>query len=407
MLPTTRVEGGYWLSRGTLHFDRSPVTNADLATFSPLVSGWARDKKRVYWCGSAIRKADVASFHVLNGIYARDAERCYNCGSEIKGAEAATFRSLDSGIIVRQLHNGFGDETYVQRAYQGYAADSNSVFHHVVTYGKPSVVKGADPHTFQAIGCGYAKDVNHVYFEQARVKQADPKSFVVVPPFWAVDENHVFCMSSEIPQADQTRFKVLSSGDYLSTDGSRFFNRNQEVSRDAAYPYGSAVPGYPLATARSQEQAIDYLRRGATPQDALALHGACVRGDFDRVKLLLEAGCNPQIVDAERESSILGDVYGPQSLAIIQALVAAGADVNHIKPFDPAKNETLMTLAARYHPLQSALFRNQYEVAEFLIAQGAHVDAETGEGLRLIQYMRKVGNAKAVQFLLDHGAVDL
>lgn len=65
-----------------------------------------------------------------------------------------------------------------------------------LVFFKNTIIAGADPHTFEVLGIGYARDKGHVYFREQTLKEADPQSFTVIKkdsgePF-AKDDTHQF-----------------------------------------------------------------------------------------------------------------------------------------------------------------------------------------------------------------------
>jgi len=220
---------------------------------------------------------------VLNGVYAKDANQCYYLGRIIKEADAASFQALDDGNCVREYRNGFGDLVSAYNSCEGFAGDDKNVFHHIRTIGKPCVLKKADRHSFQVLGCSFGHDQQNVFFEKTRLKGADASSFEVVPPLWGKDRKRVFYGSTPVPGADPHSFTVLSSQDYLAKDATHYFNRHQEIRRDQAFRHASNVAGYPLSWVKELAVAADYLRRGATPHDRSALNSACSTGNVEMV----------------------------------------------------------------------------------------------------------------------------
>lgn len=395
---------GYWVSAGRVAYYRSVrIPGADGATFQALNETWAKDARRVYSVGRVVAGADADSFRVLNRLYAKDKYRCYYLCGTLPKADPSTFQVLDDGECVKEYRNGLGDRVYTDRSAAGYAADCDQVFHYVLTVGKPCALAQAHRDTFEVLGYGFGRDRHNVYYEKSRLKGSDAPSFEVVPPSWGKDGSGVFYGQSRLPGADPKCFGVLSSHDFLSTDRTRYYDRMREIPREHAYPHGSAVPGYPLSWVETAAQVAEYLRRGATPQDRFALCAACHKGNVEVIQLLLDAGCNPRVIDIG-QNSCLTELYGVNSLQIAKLLVRAGADVNHMQTYSPATHGKQINAGAIHHPLEHALFLKQFDLADYLISAGANLHAKTGEGHRLIDYFRKLENAAAVAYLTDRGA---
>ena len=241
-----------------------------------------------------------------------------------------------------------------------------------------------------------------MYFGKSRLKGADSASFQVIGPYWGKDSKSVYYGSTRLAGADPATFAILSSHNRLATDGTRYFDGGTEIPREQAYPHGSRIPGYPLGSAKNKEQIVDYLCRGATPQDRMALHAACGKGDMEIIKILLDAGCDPRIADP---NPCLSELYCKNYMEVARLLFQAGANVNQVRaysPFEPKKE-----VFASHHPLESALHARRFDLAEFLISAGSDINTETSEGQRLINHFRRLGNMQAVDYLKEKGAIDL
>src|SRR5690348_7845452 len=80
-------------------------------------------------------------------------------------------------------------------------------------------------------------------------------------------------------------------------------------------------------------------------------------------------------------------------MPVIKLLLEAGADVN---------------AGGGRMPLEAALVAGKWEIAEFLVANGADVNGLARTGQRLLEYAKSLTNAKRmIDFLQDHGAADL
>jgi hypothetical protein len=381
---------------------KNPIPDP-LASIQRLNDTWAKDEKHIYCAGRKMAKADVISFRVLNDLYAKDANHCYFLGGIIKEADATSFEVLDDGECVQVYHNGFGDHVHTYRSQAGFAADERNVFHYVMTIGKPCILKKANRKSFQVLGSGFGRDQQNVYFEKTRLKGAHAPTFQVLPPLWGKDKNNVYYAETRLPGADPESFVVLSSHDYLAMDAAHYYDRHSEIPREQAFRHGSQIPGYPLSSVTDVTKAADYLRRGATPHDRLALNRACKEGNTEMVKLLLDAGCDPRITDAG-QNSCLTDLCYQNYLEIAKLLIEAGANVNHMQEYSPTQHGNWLNAAALYHPLQLALFQSRFDLADYLISVGADIHAKTGEGYRLMDYFRKFNNKAAVDYLLAKGA---
>jgi ankyrin repeat protein len=220
---------------------------------------------------------------------------------------------------------------------------------------------------------------------------------------WGKDKKSVYYGETRLPGADPQTFTILSSHDFLAKDANHYYDRQKQVPRDHTFPLGSPIPGYPLACVKDAAIAADYLRRGATPHDRLALHAACREGNTEMVKLLLDAGCDPRIADAGH-NSCLTELSFKNYLEIAKLLIQAGANPSHRVEYSPARHGSWLNAAALHLPLEQALFQKRFDLAEYLISVGADVTAKTGEGYRLVDHFRKLNNTAAVDYLVANGA---
>jgi hypothetical protein len=393
---------GYWVSdRQVAYYNSGEIQGAEVSSFQKLNDTWAKDRKHIYCYGGRVTKADVNSFQALNPLYAKDKNHCYYPGGIIKEADVESFRVLDDGVCLFEYRNAFGDHTHTHCASQGYAADAKKVFYHVNTIDKPCVVGKADPVSFQVLECGYGRDRQSVYYQNSRLKDADAQSFEVIPPHWGRDKKSVFYQGGRLPEADPQTFEILASQDYLWKDASHYYCRDVVIQRDQAFPHGSPIAGYPLSMVKDLAVAADYLRRGATPHDRSVLSFECSKGNTEMVRLLLNAGCKPEIVD-QGQNSCLTEMYCKNYMEIAKLLIEAGADPNHMIDYSP--DQPAWLAATLRPPLQHALHQKWFDLADYLISVGADINAKSGEGERLIDYFRRLNNQAAVDFLVSKGA---
>jgi hypothetical protein len=102
--------------------------------------------------------ADVATFRVLEDPdYARDKRHVYKAGYVLKDFDGASFEFLE------------GNDFSLGGNY--YARDKNHV------YFDDSIVVGADPDTFRVLGYPYGRDARHIYCGCLRMNVARPENF--------------------------------------------------------------------------------------------------------------------------------------------------------------------------------------------------------------------------------------
>jgi len=113
------------------------------------------------------------------------------------------------------------------------------------------------------------------------------------------------------------------------------------------------------------------------------------------VKLLLQAGADPNEATHDGESAILracSTAGNHHAREIVKELIAAGADVNK-------ENERGMT------PLQYAVISGEEQVVDLLLTAGADPEQRNDAGFRAIDQINSTGNAEAIQNVFKkHGA---
>jgi len=129
----------------------------------------------------------------------------------------------------------------------------------------------------------------------------------------------------------------------------------------------------------------------AAATDAVEVFDAARSGDLDRFGQLIAA--DPSLVNAatERGSTTLLFACVGGNTDIVRLLLNAGADAN-------AMNDS------HYTPLQVAAGRDYVQVMELLIEAGADIEAPNLEGETALHCASNNGARRAVEFLLDNGA---
>jgi len=127
----------------------------------------------------------------------------------------------------------------------------------------------------------------------------------------------------------------------------------------------------------------------------LELISAVISGEVDKAKLLLDAGGNVEARDAEG-STLLMLAAATGNLAMVELLVNSGASVN-------ARDER------GWSPLMKSVYNAERDcgfpdVAEYLIAHGADVEAPIGFGVRPLMLAAGYGEIGVVETLLKAGA---
>jgi len=131
---------------------------------------------------------------------------------------------------------------------------------------------------------------------------------------------------------------------------------------------------------------------------------AVLNNDLPKTKALLEAGADINTTDTfHRSLLLLACMHDLDDMA--RFLVERGADVNKAvkNAFHSAIGEEYS-----YSPFTEAVERNDYEMAEYLLKEGAKIDcryttASEGERTPLGRAICE-GHVEAVRFLMEHGA---
>jgi len=200
-------------SDGLWHYNKTPITIADAATFAPLDNHYAKDRSRVFHADTyrkgqeyftikhdrivEIAGADPASFKAMAQGYARDARRVYFEGVPFAVKDVASFEILDYGFARDRLSGYYQQEEV--RGSAGvtftvldshYAKDASKVFHADLDTGggahppraRSVVLEGTAPDSFKLLDGGYAIGARHVYYRGVAIAGADVTSFRMLEP---------------------------------------------------------------------------------------------------------------------------------------------------------------------------------------------------------------------------------
>lgn len=145
--------------------------------------------------------------------------------------------------------------------------------------------------------------------------------------------------------------------------------------------------------------------RGGDPDGETPLMRAIATGELSVVQLLIEAGAD--VSCAGLKSSWTPLIRARESPAIMQALIAAGADVNA----RAAPHEMISPASGRLirrggeTALHLAAATNNVEAVRILIQAGADIEARTENGLAPLDYAVKLGSpTEASVMLVEAGA---
>lgn len=128
----------------------------------------------------------------------------------------------------------------------------------------------------------------------------------------------------------------------------------------------------------------------ADAHNQTALCWAAIRGDIEKIKILLRHGANPNIAPAKGDSP-LQSAARAKSRDCVQVLLNAGAHVDF-------QGVVLMTA------LHIAATNDAVDVAELLLAHGADVDGQSQLGSTPLMLACVHGHYRITEFLIEHGA---
>ena len=168
-----------------------PLKGRDVANFSVLGNGYARDSVHGYFWGTPIRKCvhPLALEVIPDGVdtaegYARDDQLVYYEGAALKDVDVATWQLLPLG----------------------FSRDAKSVFHGASRL--PRVRVGS----WQYLERAYSKDEKTVYLMQFPLKAADPAQFRILRGEYSTDGTHVYQTGQLLEDADASTFQVDENG---------------------------------------------------------------------------------------------------------------------------------------------------------------------------------------------------
>ena len=158
----------------------------------------------------------------------------------------------------------------------------------------------------------------------------------------------------------------------------------------------SRTPLIVAAFRRQHEAAQALLQHGANPNahdtdgyDALAI--AVVNNDLDMVKIMIEGGADVRAKTGFDNGSALISAAQLGQVEIVQALIAAKADIDHAN----ARGWTALTTAVAL----GSGDKEHLAIVEALVKAGADGDIKDRAGMKAIDYARRRGYSDMVPIL--------
>lgn len=228
-------------------FHLAEVIQADVASFQPLNTYFAKDKFSIFVEGSGYLEADVNTFKPINDQCGAD-KKAFFCGGYGNGAvrlplmDAKTFKYLHDGVAydatkVVYRTNILSDLDpatfkFIDAGADRYFVDKNAVYwltscmDNYPDCNILELIKYADPTTFsvvlgKSVVQAYVKDKKYVWRSMYLVDGADGATFSFLNEFggYARDAKHIYWWSDLVPEADVKTFKLL---DPVSKDVERY-----------------------------------------------------------------------------------------------------------------------------------------------------------------------------------------
>ena len=250
-----------------------PIHVADKKTFVIIgdkdneFTQWAKDKYNAYYMGEQpVPLADYNSFHLIRGIdssgsqghYAADKFRVYYVDHIVEGADPETFTEIIDWVgqdkhRVYYQWKATDIKDYNQLSQIGGFYSDGS---HIYT-SEFEVFEDADPRTFRQLDDSWYVDKDHVWWRKKEMKEADAATFQLVDgysyfngaTFWsryAKDKNHVFFDDSVITGPDPESFEVvqfIEGGPTTIFDKNRIYQgeNSKELQKYLRDKYGSEL----------------------------------------------------------------------------------------------------------------------------------------------------------------------
>ena len=247
-----KINEDYSIDSATVYFKGKPIPNSHAPSFQVLKESpyYAKDRNQVYSCRSYYRDAlviledaDPASFLSLGwNEFGTDRDTLYYCGDKSNYQEIwnRLYRKLKTKAIsinefteqaddrLDWISNKFADLTgywwnddYDKKAESAnplsfaYSRSKSAVF---IKLELPAghgfyqeLIHGADPDTFVSLNATYARDRQHIFWQQHKVIGADPQTFRALDEDYGMDQTQAYYRYGRIKDAEITCFQVLGN----------------------------------------------------------------------------------------------------------------------------------------------------------------------------------------------------
>jgi len=157
----------------------SEIKEANIASFTPLSIGLAKDNKNAYFQSNIIKSVNTSKIKVIGGNYWKDDKNIFHESSKIE-ADIGSFTILN----------------------KYYAKDKNCIF----KFGRKL---DTDVTSFKIKSDKVAYDKSKVFYENITIQGADGKSFEIVKHPYSKDKNNVYHIDKIVPKADGPTFEYF------------------------------------------------------------------------------------------------------------------------------------------------------------------------------------------------------
>ena len=190
----------YSKDKDNVFYDGNEINKADIKTFNVLNYIYSKDKNNIYYLNNKLKEADVRTFEVLNDQYSKDKNNVYYYDGEIiENRDAKTFNLLD----------------------ESYSKDRNGIYY----LGKK--LENINMETFKILNYGYSKDKDSIFYHGIPLTTTDTETFEVLNSNYARDKNNIYYKDKRIGNIDARKVKVLNSV-YLK-DKSRVYYLDKNI----------------------------------------------------------------------------------------------------------------------------------------------------------------------------------
>jgi hypothetical protein len=225
------------------YYKDSPITQADVATFTAIDEHYAKDIYRVYYCDefresqnyyltkrktiNTVENALPGSFTLIGHGYAKDSFQAFFEGTAFRVQDISTLQSINREFVKDRVRAYFylkpvsgSDGKSFEIINSNYAKDTANIYF----YGHAGEVKSGiyrlpcDKASFRVLEYPFSKDTIDVFYENKKINGAHSASFMGLQYDFSKDKNHVYFMTRKIAGADAATFNVCKENELFTQD---------------------------------------------------------------------------------------------------------------------------------------------------------------------------------------------